>query len=458
NLSNSGTLELNSTDIPASDGFVYSDNAAGTPLVLWTGQNTAETDYVFDFDASPIEVVPGSDYSDIITGDESLLVLPQTTVLGDRFAIADEADAVDPIDGKFYVKIVYSSTDAPEDVMVKYFAVREPLNPALNKPLTFEIGRSYTFVVDLSGSDYVNFADVEVTGFDEAFGEDLPDTNINEDPDPAVLASYTPKAHKGFAGSNIYWDATNQRLTFDDVDVTTHKNYQGLYFKWGSLIGISPADAWGGSTVLYSPDGVNGMYVSITATDLVSGTWTGIVVGDATDFSTSSIDGVTDYRTNGYVSFLNATPANLIAYKGDICAYLSGRPGVPAGYWRLPVSAEFEPDTFPNPFTSPGQYTRELGGLDTWPSSAGTSNKTDGTFEVANGYTLAYGGSTVFFPASGSRNGSTGALSFLGVSGYAWSSSADAANGRYLNFSGTTVNPAFSNLRAAGLPARCVKK
>ncbi|MDR1883158.1 MAG: hypothetical protein LBR26_10330, partial [Prevotella sp.] len=354
--------------------------------------------------------------------------------------------------GKFYVKIVYSSTDAPEDVMVKYFAVREPLNPALNKPLTFEIGRSYTFVVDLSGSDYINFADVEVTGFDSAFGEDLPDTDINEDPDPAEAASYTPKAHKGFAGSNIYWDETNQRLTFDDVDVTTHKNYQGLYFKWGSLIGISPSGAWDGATVLYSPGGINGMYISTTASALVAGTWTNIVVGDATSFSTTPIDGVTDYRTNGYVSFLNDT------YKGDICAYLSGRPGVPAGYWRLPVSADFEPDTYPATFTSPGQYTMELGGLDTWPSSAGTSDKTDGTFVVANGYTLAYGGSTVFFPASGYRDYSSGALSNLGVLGFAWSSSADAAYGRYLGFNGATVYPADSNSRAYGFPARCVKK
>ncbi|MDR1883353.1 MAG: hypothetical protein LBR26_11325, partial [Prevotella sp.] len=284
-------------------------------------------------------------------------------------------------------------------------------------------------------------------------------TNINDDPDPAVLASYTPKAHKGFAGSNIYWDATNQRLTFDDVDVTTHKNYQGLYFKWGSLIGISPSGTWGGATVLYSPDGINGMYRTTTASALVAGTWANIAVGDATNFSTTPIDGVTDYRTNGYVSFLNATPANLIAYKGDICAYLSGRPGVPAGYWRLPVSADFEPDTFPDAFVSPGQYTMELGELSVWPSSAGTSNKTDGTFEVANGYTLAYGGSsTVFFPASGLRNLSTGALNDFGVTGYAWSSSADAARGRSLFFSGATVNPANSNDRANGFPARCVKK
>ncbi|MDR1881970.1 MAG: hypothetical protein LBR26_04215, partial [Prevotella sp.] len=283
-------------------------------------------------------------------------------------------------------------------------------------------------------------------------------TNINDDPDPAVLASYTPKAHKGFAGSNIYWDATNQRLTFDDVDVTTHKNYQGLYFKWGSLIGISPVGTWGGATVLYSPDGINGMYRSTTATALGFSTWANIAVGDATDFSSSSIDGVDEYRTNGYVSFLNATPANLIAYKGDICAYLSGRPGVPAGYWRLPVSADFEPDTYPDAFTSPGQYTMELGGLGTWPASAGTSNKTDGTFEVANGYTLAYGGSTVFFPASGHRFHSTGALDYLGVSGFAWSSSADAANGRSLIFNGTSVDPANSKYRANGFPARCVKK
>ncbi|MDR1882783.1 MAG: hypothetical protein LBR26_08395 [Prevotella sp.] len=66
-------------------------------------------------------------------------------------------------------------------------------------------------------------------------------------------------------------------------------------------------------------------------------------------------------------------------------------------------------------------------------------------------------GACIDFPASGNRNNSTGALNNLGVNGYAWSSSADAANGRNLNFNGTTVNPANSNNRANGFPARCVK-
>jgi hypothetical protein len=66
-------------------------------------------------------------------------------------------------------------------------------------------------------------------------------------------------------------------------------------------------------------------------------------------------------------------------------------------------------------------------------------------------------GACVCFPASGNRNNSTGALNNLGMNGYAWSSSAAAANGRNLNFNGTTVNPANSNNRSNGFPVRCVK-
>jgi hypothetical protein len=66
-------------------------------------------------------------------------------------------------------------------------------------------------------------------------------------------------------------------------------------------------------------------------------------------------------------------------------------------------------------------------------------------------------GACIDFPASGNRNNTTGALNNLGVNGYAWSSSASAANGHNLNLTGATVTPANTNNRANGFPVRCVK-
>jgi hypothetical protein len=345
---------------------------------------------------------------------------------------------------------------------VKYFAVKEPLDPVKNAPLTFEAGRNYTFVVDLSGSGYIDFADVIVTRFNEAFGEDLPNTDITPDPDPALTEAYIPRPHQGFAGSHIYWDKDKLRLTFDDIDVKTHEQYQGLYFKWGSLVGISPAEE-GTQVAVYVPTGVNGAYAESTAQAVFSGVWTNVLPGSDRDFSETEapINGITDLRTSGFVTFLNNDPDNdnLAAYKGDICAYLSGRPGIPAGYWRLPTSAEFQ---YPSPFTSPGQYTRivagEEDGTSPWTKEI-VSDKKDGTFVINNGYRLTYGeGKTTFFPASGSREPSNGALAYLGEYGFAWSSSPSGTYGHYLRFDANTIFPAYANVRMSSRPVRCVRK
>ncbi|MDR0989673.1 MAG: hypothetical protein LBM06_09505 [Prevotellaceae bacterium] len=52
-----------------------------------------------------------------------------------------------------------------------------------------------------------------------------------------------------FAGSNIYWDDVNKELTFVKEPYDMSKvMYQGLFFRWGGLQGISPAGNWNSST------------------------------------------------------------------------------------------------------------------------------------------------------------------------------------------------------------------
>jgi hypothetical protein len=482
NLHKSGTLLLNSTNIPIDNSFAYNDDANDPdrdPLVLWDPSDDAEEDYEFDFTAAPKEVngtvIEGSNYTNIITGNDAFLVLPQTTVLG---------NVLDPeLDEEFYVKITYSSSEAPSETLVKYFVVREPLNPALSRPLTFEIGRSYTFVVDLSSNDFINFAGVKVHGFDEAFeGEKQPNTDITPDPDPALNIAYKPAPHKGFAGSNIYWDAENERLTFEDVDYDAAEDpdnegkdpgdgdyvnksqYQGVFFKRGSLVGISPSGAWDGAnsleeggTVVYVPEGTNGIHVKAPGSSLTNWNSIPFVMTNPSN-AELGIANNAERRTSGYITYLNSIPQNITESKGDICAYLSGRPGIPEGYWRMPTSMEFEQDTYEE-----GQYIRIVEGVET--PSGGTftampsSTADDGTFENNSGYRLEYGSKTTFFPVSGRRNyDTTGTLEYLD-NGYAWSSSPfnTAGTGYNLQFSSTEVKPGQTD-RPSGQPIRCVKK
>jgi hypothetical protein len=137
---------------------------------------------------------------------------------------------------------------------------------------------------------------------------------------------------------------------------------------------------------------------------------------------------------------------------------------VPKGYWRLPTSAEFEPDTYGQTFNSPGQYQKVEAGTDvastnafTW--SGSTNDKVDGSYEVNNGYRLTYyTDKEVFFPAAGLRNMS-GNLGNLGVSSGTWNSSAEKSFYSYpMLFKGEDVTPAYSSIRAFCYPVRCVKK
>jgi hypothetical protein len=345
-------------------------------------------------------------------------------------------------------------------VLVKYFAVKQP---GTNKPLTFEIGRGYSFFVRL-GDPYVEFGDVVVSTYNNY---DSDGVDITPHPDPVTTKSYMPIPHMGFAGSNIYWDAVNERLTFDDVvdDYTDAPNRtkQGLFFKWGSLIGISPLGTpFSDDTKIYAPIGATGEYEVTSPSALYDPDpipttpreWWDLIEPYLT--SIAFIPNVDDLRLSGYATYLNSVTANLAAYKGDICAYLSGRDGIPAGEWRLPTNAEFEPGYDPDvPFVSPGDYSR-VGSF-----TIVSVDADHGTFEIPNGYTLTYTADgatkTTFFPASGYWN-YTGTLGSVRYQGVFMSSSPIGSNGYYMSFNNIDPGPKNSNVRSLGSTVRCVKK
>ena len=67
-----------------------------------------------------------------------------------------------------------------------------------------------------------------------------------------------------------------------------------------------------------------------------------------------------------------------------------------------------------------------------------------------------------WYPAPGFRNNASGALYYVGHSGYSWSSTSydsdDHYPGMYLNFSVTYLNPSHASNRAYGFQLRCLSE
>jgi hypothetical protein len=105
-----------------------------------------------------------------------------------------------------------------------------------------------------------------------------------------------------YARSNIYWDGN--QLTFDRTN-KGNEDYQGVFFKWGSLVGIPPDAIANGTYVpLYIPANISSRTWDDTKTIASAfGDWAGIPSGSMSD------------------DFSN--------YKGDICKYIDSD-------WKMP--------------------------------------------------------------------------------------------------------------------------
>lgn len=193
------------------------------------------------------------------------------------------------------------------------------------------------------------------------------------------------------AASNIYWDAAQGRLTFDDVPSYTPvvpNQKQGVYFLYGSLIALQ-----GGSSA-----------ADVRQLDAaeVSPVWKSNQSPNIPKFNPASLAPGADLE-NVLIHIHN--PGNRI---GDICRYLTQRGWAPPGKkWKMPVKERLEA-VLNSIYRTEGSWL-PIGGL-----------ATDGTGEVVHGRLIK---DRFYFPASGSRKEDGTFIEQPGVSGHYWSSS-----------------------------------
>jgi uncharacterized protein (TIGR02145 family) len=128
----------------------------------------------------------------------------------------------------------------------------------------------------------------------------------------------------------------------------------------------------------------------------------------------------------------------------------------PAG-WRLPTIAEYVAlDSVSGGYYSSGEY---IGG--TWADANTRGNAVAGRFYGPNHVTASLPDNmegAVFFPASGYRSYTNGALAYQGVLGLGWSSTQVSSTSGYdLVFNSAVGGPADGNSKAFGFPVRCVR-
>jgi hypothetical protein len=307
-----------------------------------------------------------------------------------------------------------------------------------------------------------------------------------------------------FARSNIYWDditdPVNPTLTFipaaeDPADNNDdYQGYQGVLFRWGSLVGISPV---GNNSVSPKFDANLAVYVPVGTGTGASWTATGWVATTAGakgwdifrmcytnqsaltneipyfDDMYAQVGNVTQDRNNTFVSDdAQNDPATHSGYRGDICLYLNGN-------YRLPTSNEFGTvGGFINWPSNPngwqkgtGSFTNALdagypnGRADLLSDQQSNTFDPDNNTHAANTTVLGSAKNpaldNVVFPTSGIRNttNNAGGLASVGASGQYWSGSAyRSASGYMWAFSGAYATSDNGSNSAGGFPVRCVKK
>ncbi|GHU54871.1 hypothetical protein FACS189411_02270 [Bacteroidia bacterium] len=418
NVKNKATLDLNA--VPKdTEAFPYPTNNATIDTVgyqvHWVPVGATPTTVDLEANLTNTTVAGDGQWHYVVADDDALYVIPQKNLASD-LTKATPVDIGDPDpSSRFYIEITYREDGAGG--VNKTYAVPVPaiVGDAYASSIAFEMERQYTFQFELFGKKPIEFKSVKVSAYKDVAQEEL--------------------LHLYWAGSNIYWDGA--KLTFADSDDKSKEQYMGVYFKWGSLVGMSPTGGgWSGKTYYPTNPGVDDGW---TTDDTKYTNYAGIpyAVGPATPYNRDHAY-LTDITTN------NATGADTIAaLKGDICVYLTKVGAAPKGKrWRMPTSKEF--DATEEFYTKSGDF------------AVITTQNVYGTTPIPSGW-RRNNLNTPYFPASSSR--SLGTVIDVGRNGVYWASSAADANQGYdFYFVSTRVYTEWigNGNRNNGFTVRCV--
>jgi hypothetical protein len=223
-----------------------------------------------------------------------------------------------------------------------------------------------------------------------------------------------------FAGSNIYWNGG--QLTFDLHGVTGNQYRQGVYFRYGSLMGLSTASI---------------AFVGNTTTVYIPGS-------PGTDWPS--------WATVPYISSGSIGADNLGALTGDICRYLGTIYTNLAGY-RLPTISEFGVTGGEAAWntTTPirGGW---VNGRASWPAGDNNNKTAEGTSDLSGyGYARNFTMNDLRFPSAGYRWYANGNIDAIGVYGFYRTSTPVV-----FEFVATSINLSRAMETTFGFSVRCV--
>jgi hypothetical protein len=417
NIKSSGTLDLSLFPKDA-DAFPYPvDNATIDTVgyqTFWDTTAGTDGDLVADIPTGGV-IVSGSktDYTDIIGDDDALYVIPQENAEISSLTKATNITGNSSFTStQFYIEITYKE-DGPGAAVTYAVPVPAIVGDAYASSLAFEMERQYTFQFELFGNNKpIRITKVTASDYDKVDQKEPLRTQ--------------------WAGSNIYWDGT--KLTFADSDSTGKpiEQYQGVFFRWGSLVGISPSGTTWAPQKTYVPD-VTAVDGSWSVIDTMTWAYISYMATSPTPFSSS----------NPYLAD-QTTDANIADLKGDICVYLTKIGAAPKGKrWRMPTGDEFGVRA---------DYAR-IGNLAS--NIDGNTVNDDGTTAIPVGYNKI-NLNRPYFPTSGFRESSKGTLTNVGTTGNYWSSSpASNNNGSNLSFTNGALL-LHNGSRQNGFAVRCI--
>ena len=211
-----------------------------------------------------------------------------------------------------------------------------------------------------------------------------------------------------WAGSNIYWDTNRSGLYFLPTPsysgtpvpaLEISQGLQGVYFAWGSLVGVSPqGSVIDASTALYVPPVVQSIWTTqnLTVHDWSGGAIQGDIPRVPTGGSLVSGAWLDDHSGRNYLS--ETAVHSPSTFRGDICKYMSDNGFTPAGKWRMPNSTEFQD----RPVSPVYQLSSPFGAH---PGATGVSAEGTTNFYSISSYLRRplYLTNTIF-PAGGSRD------------------------------------------------------